>query len=213
MKHDLPALPSPVIIAMDTSAGTCSVALLAGGTVISRLQADDDGQQSSLLVPLLEQMLEENSLAYHDCDAIACTIGPGGFTGIRVGLTTAKAIALVSGKTMIGLTTLEVIAYGAQVRGDILAVINAHRGQYYVQRFRLLEEIIPLSDPMLVEEKMLAPLSHGAKRVEAIPTAEAVALLAYQKWQAGTRVFPDVPVYIREPDAKLPQQDKISESC
>ena len=203
------AAASPVILAMDTSIGNCSVALIAGGVVIGQLEAEETGQQSSVLVPLLEQVLEENGLTYHDCDAIACSIGPGGFTGIRVGLTTARAIALVSGKPMIGISTLENTAYNARLEGDILAVINAWRGQYYVQRFRSNGTLIALSAPMLVDEPMLKPLAHGAKMVEKPLHAAGVALLAHSKWERGEREFPVDPLYIRPPDAKLPQPERI----
>ena len=109
----------------------------------------------------------------------------------------------MTGKPLIGLTTLEVIAFASHLQGDILSVIDANRGQYYVQRFRKVEELAPLSDPMLVDEAMLAPLAHGAKIAQTQPKAEDVAELAVAKWQNGERVFPIAPIYIREPDAKL----------
>jgi tRNA A37 threonylcarbamoyladenosine modification protein TsaB len=112
--------------------------------------------------------------------------------------------ALAIGKPFIGLTTLEVMAFQSGLRGDILAVIDAHRGQYYVQRFRKMDRMVPLSDALLVDEKALMALAHGAKKAELSAKAQSVAALAYEKWQAGERSFPTNPLYIREPDAKLP---------
>ena len=206
---EMSAIPSPIMIAIDTSIGSCSVALLGGGHIISRFEAEETQEQSSVLIPILEQMLGDNALTYNDCDAIACSIGPGGFTGIRIGLTTARTLSLVSGKPLIGVSSLEVIAHASGIRGDILAVINAYRGQYYVQRFRKVETLYAQSDAMVVDEKMLKPLSHGATLVESTPNATQVALLAYHKWQEGEREFPTLPLYIRPPDAKLPAKNLL----
>lgn len=195
---------SPRILAIDTSLGGCSVALWQNGGVASAMRETESGQQSRRLLPMIEALLAQNSMTYDGCDAIACTIGPGGFTGIRTGLATARALKFATGNPLIGLTTLEVIAYGSRLHGDILAVIDAYRGQYYVQRFRVAETLSPLSDPMLVDEKLLPALAHGAKKVQAIPDAENVAALAAYKWESGEREFPSAPLYIREPDAKLP---------
>jgi len=192
------------ILAMDTSLGNCSVALLSDNTVIAGREETVHGRQSRMLLPMIEEMLEASGLRAQAMDAVACTVGPGGFTGIRVGLTAARMYALAIGKPFIGLTTLEVMVFQSGLRGDILAVIDAYRGQYYVQRFRRLDRITPLCDALLADEKALSALAHGAKKVESLPKAESVAALAYEKWQAGERSFLTNPLYIREPDAKLP---------
>ena len=192
-----------IILAMDTALGDCSVALWQGDKVTHSLHADKNGSQSARLLPMVEEVLTSAAIGYGDCDAIACTLGPGGFTGIRVGLSAARALKTVTGKPLIGLTTLEVIAFALGVHGDILSVIDAYRGQYYVQRFRRNAALRPLSDPMLVDAHMIEPLAHGAKIAQILPQAGHVAELAYVKWQKGEREFPSSPVYIREPDAKI----------
>lgn len=193
------------ILAIDTSLGGCSIALWQEDTVASVMRETESGLQSRRLLPMIEELLAKHGVNYSDCDAIACTIGPGGFTGIRVGLAAARALTFAMRKPLIGLTTLEVIAYGSRLRGDILSAINASRGQYYVQRFRIMDTLQPISEAMLVDEKLLPALGHGAKIVQEPPTAENVAALAAQKWEQGQREFPIAPLYIREPDAKLPE--------
>lgn len=192
------------ILAIDTSLGKCSVALWRGEAVIAASEEEMGGQQSRVLMPMIEKLLGDNGLSYAHLDAFACTIGPGGFTGIRVGLTAARVLALAADKPLVGLTTLEVIAYGSGHQGDVLAMVDAYRGQYYVQRFRMAERMSPLSDVLLVEESQVSSLAHGAKKVEAQPKASHIAALAYARWQAGERHFPTQPLYVREPDAKLP---------
>jgi len=200
---------APVILAIDTSLGPCSVAIARAGAIIAEAEEPSPGRQSRKLVPMIEVALKQAGLAYKDMDAVACTLGPGGFTGIRVGLATARAIALATDKPLIGLTTLEVIAWGAQHKGDALAIIQAYRGQRYVQRFRLNGVLIPQSDPLLVDEKAVAALGHGAKILETPPQARDAASLATAKWAGGERSFPTAPLYIREPDAKLPASEGL----
>ncbi len=195
---------APVILAMDTSLGPCSVAVWHSGAVRAQACEESHGKQSRLLVPMIESVLEQAGVNYVDCDAVACTIGPGGFTGIRTGLATARAIALVTGKPLIGLTTLEVIAYGAKAQGEVVAVIDAHRGQWYVQRFRCGDELTPLSEPLLVDDNGKQAIAQDAHIVQSVPYAADVAALAHDKWQRGERKFPVAPLYLREPDAKLP---------
>lgn len=198
-----------VILAIDTSLGPCSVAVLHGGTIVAHAVEPTSGKQSRVLVPMIESVLTEAKLTYKECDAVACSIGPGGFTGIRTGLAAARGIVLAMGKPLIGLSTLETIAWGAQIQGDILAVIDAYRGQFYAQRFRSNGSLVHQSDALLVEEASLKALGHGAKIVQTLPDARHVAMLAAAKWAAGERVFPAQPFYLREPDAKLPASEGL----
>lgn len=200
---------APVILAIDTALGACSAAIVQGGVILGESEEPVPGRQSRVLVPMIESLLEKAGLAYKDMGAIACTLGPGGFTGIRVGLATARAIALAAGKPMIGVSTLETIAWGAKIEGDVLAVIDARRGQFYAQRFRRNGALVAQSEPLLVESRMLPSLGHGAKTVQAPTHARDAAGLAAAKWASGERDFPATPLYIREPDAKLPQKQGL----
>lgn len=194
---------TPLILAVDTCAGRSSVALWQGGVIASK-NDEISGQQSRTLVLLIEEVLAMGAKTYADCDAIACALGPGGFTSVRVGVAAARSIAHVTGKPLIGLSALEVIAFESGVQGDVVAVIDAHRQQFYAQRFRMNGLPMPLSQPLLVEESALKALLHGAKRAESFFNAQGVAALAAAHWAQGRREFPMDPLYIREPDAKLP---------
>ena len=193
----------PIILAIDTALGGCSVAISRGAEIICELADEKSGQQSKVLVLMVEEALAKAGIAYENVDYFASTIGPGGFTGIRVGLTAAKTLSLVTGKQLIGVSTLEVIAYGAMLQGDVLATIDAYRGQYYVQRFRSNGALLVQSDALLVDSDKLEALGHGAKIIANLPHARDVALLAYSKLLAGETKFPKDALYIREPDAKV----------
>lgn len=203
---------APVILAIDTALGPCSVALLREGTIAAEVEEASAGNQSRKLVPMIESALEQAGLGYKDCDAVACTIGPGGFTGIRTGLASARAIALAANKPLIGVSCLEVIAFAASQTGDLLAIIDAYRGQRYAQRFRMNSHLIPQSDPLLVDEKSVPALAHGAKIIQTPVHARDVAKLAALKWEQGERNFPASPLYIREPDAKPPAKEGLKHS-
>lgn len=194
----------PLILAMDTSAGRSSVALWQGGE-LAFLSDETPGQQSRTLVPFIEQALEKAGKTYADCDAIACALGPGGFTSVRVGIATARAIALTSGKPMLGVGSLEVIAHMSEMEGDVAAIIDAHREQFYVQRFRMGGPVpVAVSEPLLADANGLRAVAHGAKRCMDAPDAKGVAALAAAYLKEGRKEFSAEPVYIREPDAKLP---------
>ncbi len=194
---------TPLILAIDTTAGSSSAALWQDKVIASKTD-EIKGQQSRTLVPMIEEVLEAAGKTYADCDAVACALGPGGFTSVRVGVTTARSIAMVAAKPLIGVGSLDVIAAASGVAGDVVAVIDAHRGQFYAQRFRVGGVPVPMSQPLLVEESALKALAHGARRAQDGFTAEDVARLAAIYWAQGKRAFPTDPVYIREPDAKLP---------
>ena len=76
-----------ILLAMDTSLGGCSVALWQGNSIFNTLHTEKNGEQSARsATPMIEELLTKAGIGYDDCDAIACTLGPGGFTGIRVAL-------------------------------------------------------------------------------------------------------------------------------
>lgn len=198
-----------IILAIDTALGGCSVAISRGNEIICELADEKSGQQSKVLVLMIEDALAKAGLAYENVDYFASTIGPGGFTGIRVGLTAAKTLSLVTGKQLIGVSTLETIAYGAGLQCDVLATIDAYRGQYYLQRFRSNGALLAQSGALLVDAGKIDALGHGAKVIASLPHARDVAGLAYSKLLAGEREFPTNALYIREPDAKKMSIEKI----
>lgn len=186
--------------------GTASVAVLSGGQVTSFLHEPRTAIQAEMLLPMIEQALAESGLSYNTLDAVAVTVGPGSFTGVRIGLATAKGIALAANKPLIGVTTLEAVALirQQQVEGHdgVDAILDARRGQVYFQRFDAAR--VPLGDADLVPVEKVA----GAD-MSVLPDARAVATIAAEKLVAGAGREPVHPLYIREPDAKLPQTREV----
>ncbi len=129
------------ILAFDCVNNNCSVAVSQGQTILSFTRFDTPSRQAEALVPIIENSLKTLGFIYDDLDYIVSTNGPGSFTGIRIGLATARGLALASGKKAITITNFELSFYRAleQVKycKKIYVLINAYRNQIYVQEFTI----------------------------------------------------------------------------
>ncbi|MBK5933119.1 tRNA threonylcarbamoyl adenosine modification protein YeaZ [Rhodovulum imhoffii] len=119
-------------LAFDTSAAHCAAALVMGGRLCAQRHEGMARGQAERLVPLLEDLLAEAGLRWHDLSALAVGVGPGNFTGIRIGVSAARGLALALGLPAHGITGFDAFAPG----GDTLVTLPAPRGRLYVQPFR-----------------------------------------------------------------------------
>jgi tRNA threonylcarbamoyladenosine biosynthesis protein TsaB len=128
------------VLAFDTCFGACSVAATAGAdcNVVSRLEVMDVGH-AERLVPMIQEVLREAGLRVGDLAAIGVTIGPGSFTGTRIGISAARAFALASAAHVLGFTSLAVMARHAALEletdQDIAVAVDMRRGEIYTQLF------------------------------------------------------------------------------
>lgn len=98
-----------LILSIETSGAACSVALSKGGQVVGSVAIDDSNRQSSMLVPAIESLFKQCSVQISECDAVAVSSGPGSYTGLRVGVSTAKGLCYGLGKPLIAVPTLEIL--------------------------------------------------------------------------------------------------------
>lgn len=120
------------ILALDSSGLAASVALVNKDKVLGEFFLNHKKTHSQTLMPLLEGLLKELDFDKKDIDCVAVTKGPGSFTGLRIGMGTAKGLATALGKKMVTVSTLDVIAYNlAEFRGIIVPVMDARRNQVY----------------------------------------------------------------------------------
>ena len=202
-----------LILSIDTCLGACSCAIVRDGEPLaSAFEPMTRGHQERL-APMVEATMKQAGVAFADLTRIAVTVGPGSFTGLRVGLAFAKGLGLALGKPVVGVGALE--ALGAEEAGRVLALADARRGQVYWQAFvdgRPLNEASAstLEDAagFFVPDIVTGP---GAALVESrfpgasvtgrpAPDPVAVARLG------AARLDPERlrPLYLRTPDAKLP---------
>lgn len=123
------------VLAFDTAMTGISVGVIAtNGYTVSRQEETERGQ-ASLLIPLIQEVLEEAQIGFNDLDLITATMGPGSFTGLRIGLTTAKILSLSLNIPLIGLNTLDVMAHHYDTQKPLLIVLETKRQDFYAQYF------------------------------------------------------------------------------
>ena len=208
-----------IVLALDTCLAACSASVADEGRLITRRSEPMARGHQERLAPMVRDLMGEAGLAFNALDRIGVTVGPGSFTGLRVGLAFAKGLALALDRPCVGVGTLEALAASAEAPGYRAAVIDAGRGQVYLQVFaagRALTapDILPLADAARVIEahgagettlvgpgaRLMAGVVASALCVDlAAPTPEAVARLASGAAPAAPR-----PLYLRPPDARLP---------
>ena len=203
-------------LVIDTCLGACQVGLFDGGRMIAGASEAMERGHQERLAPMAAEVMARAGVAFAALDLVAVTLGPGSFTGLRVGLAFARGVGLASGVPLAGIGTLAALAAGAD--GLAAGVIDARRGLVYVQAFeagRALSDpdILPLAEAAAA----LTPLSRGrltlvgpgaALLAEAIPGAAvdprpAPDLAALGRLAASARPAADLrPLYLRAPDAR-----------
>lgn len=125
------------ILAVDTSSKLCSVAILEDTNLIKKLELDNGLTHSETLMPLIDQLLQECNLTLTDIDLLVSDIGPGSFTGIRIGVATCKAFSDSINIPCIGISSLEVLAYNIKKDGIICSTIDCKNDNCYFALYEL----------------------------------------------------------------------------
>lgn len=129
------------VLAIETATSVCGAAVASEGIICSLAEVDGRNIHSDRLLPLIDDALEKAGTSPATVDAIAVSIGPGSFTGLRIGLSVAKGLVYATGKPLVAVPTLEALAFrivlaGAGKNGQaILAVLDARRNEVYCQLF------------------------------------------------------------------------------
>jgi tRNA threonylcarbamoyladenosine biosynthesis protein TsaB len=218
--------PVTTLLALDSAAASCSAAVLANGRLLAHAHVEMAHGQAEALVPMIQAVMAEAKTTFADLDLIAATRGPGSFTGLRVGLATARGLALAADVPCLGLTTTEVLAEAARAegaRGRILAVLDTRRADVYAQAFDGAEA---LSEPAAVAYDDLPAFAGPgpvtvvgdaqARAVDALadaaplpavaqPDARHVATAAARRFTPGERPPLPQPLYLKPPQATLPK--------
>ncbi len=128
------------ILALETSAKAVSAAVSENGRILASGYQDTGLTHSRTLMPIVEGMLKNAELSVADCDAIAVAVGPGSFTGIRIGVSAAKGLAFAAQKPTIGVSTLAAMARNASAfDGLVVCAMDARRAQIYHALFEAKE--------------------------------------------------------------------------
>lgn len=218
-----------IVLAIDTATNCCAACLYdAESKVLLAGHSDDIGRgHAEHLLGTIDKVLAAADLSFNEIDKIAVSIGPGSFTGIRVGVATARSLGLALDKPTVGVSTLEALAADFASDAPFAVAIQAGRGQAYVQGFDVggavhnKPFIVKLdNNPSSQVEQVYSNLIGSA--AELIDEARAIALLDRATGSieniaslgATSKTQPS-PLYIRSADAKiaegfaLPRQSEV----
>ncbi len=220
------------ILSVDTATKTCSTAIVCDDAVLAETVLDHGETHTRVLMKIICDMLSDAGMRTTDIDGFAVTIGPGSFTGLRIGLATVKGLAFAAGKPIAGISTLDALAAPfTDATGHVCAMIDARRGEVYTALYRcgssrLIPDgparaaspdqaIVDISGPALFvgdgalayKDRIMAELGENARFAEPgqhVIRASAVGKLGMERIIAGEIVdaFTLVPVYLRRSDAE-----------
>ena len=197
-------------LVLDTASAACSVALFEGDTLIARVHEVVGRGHAERLVPMIAELPEGGR-----ADAVLVDVGPGSFTGIRVGVAAARALGLAWSIPVAGYASTAIVAAGAFANGipDRLAVVlEGGHGEVFMQGFSAdpfaADDVLASLTPEAARAALAGrvPVGNGVHRlggsegVEALPDAAHALLLP-----PAFRALPPSPIYGRAPDARLPQ--------
>ena len=165
------------ILAIDTSGPACGAAVVEEGRVLSEETVQNRNTHSANLMLLIEEVLRAAGTALSEVDGIACVVGPGSFTGVRIGAATAKGLAHGSGKPCIPVNALEALCRGAGAfPGVILPIQDARAGQVYGAAFRGGSRLMPDSAMALEDFLRAAETAAGDDPGPFLFTGDGVAV-------------------------------------
>uniref|UniRef100_UPI004056C468 tRNA (adenosine(37)-N6)-threonylcarbamoyltransferase complex dimerization subunit type 1 TsaB n=1 Tax=Candidatus Electronema sp. TaxID=2698783 RepID=UPI004056C468 len=223
---------TPLILSIETAAGCGSVALTRGGVSNGRLIAEAavhaETSHSRQLLGSVEWVMQAVGISWSDLDAIAVSIGPGSFTGLRIGLAAAKGIVFAAGKPLVCVPTLDAVALSCPlVDGPLWCVMDARKQEVYAacynpdgQQTSIAEAVRPealaekIAPPAVIAGPGLAEYQHIFSRIAGLrfippalssPSAAKIGFLAADKLAQGESSDPAaaVPLYVRASEAEV----------
>ena len=151
------------ILLIETSTALCSTALAENGAIISYRESSAPKAHASLTAVFIDEMLKEKGISIADCDAVCVSMGPGSYTGLRVGVSTAKGLCFGSGKPLMAVGTLDTLVAQAVAEGlvpegcrYIIPMIDARRMEVYSAVFTPDCQQITETQPVIVDENSFA---------------------------------------------------------
>ena len=148
------------IILIETSTALCSVALAENGAIIDYRESSAPKAHASLTAVFIQEMLTERGLTVNDCDAVCVSMGPGSYTGLRVGVSTAKGLCFGARKPLIAVGTLDTLVAQASDAADykhIVPMIDARRMEVYTAVFENGKQITETA-PAIIDENSFADI-------------------------------------------------------
>ena len=197
-----------MLLALDTSTPLVSVALLDDGEVVDAATSEQPMKHGEQLAPMITAALDRVGAIRQDVTAVAAGVGPGPFTGLRVGLVTARTLGLALGIPVYGVCSLDVLALRAVLSGvdePFLATVDARRKELFWASYD--DEGRRLDGPH-VDRPSELPGAPGLLVVGAGPDGPDAATLGIAVTEERVELLDPEPIYLRRPDAVVPGPPK-----
>lgn len=190
------------VLALETATLVSGVALATESSLLAEWKLETAKTHSELLLPHVEMLLQAAQVEKQELKAVAVSLGPGSFTGLRIGLATAKALAYALRIPLIGVPTLEALAYNCPVPGVLLSPFldaqkgNVYQGRYHIENGRVVE----VQPPRVVAfQKALEELVADGEPAMAL--GEGVAWLQQPEYKALQEALVPTPLSVAMPRA------------
>lgn len=214
------------ILCIDTSSTLCSVAILEDTTLINKLELNNGLTHSETLMPLIKELLEASNLSLKDINLLVSDIGPGSFTGIRIGVATCKAFSDSLNIPCVGISSLEVLAYNTKNDGIICSTINCKNDNCYFALYELFDgNYTVLEEPCaktVAEVLEILNTNYSDKQItfvgDGIPSSstncyldvEKLGIAGYKKFISNNNVGEEIlPLYLKKPQAQRQLEEKL----
>lgn len=211
------------ILLIDTATARLSIALAEKGKIVASRTCDEPRRQASLTAPLVQEVLHSQGLGVADCDAVCVSSGPGSYTGLRVGVSTAKGLSFGAGIPLIAVGTLDILAsnHNTEAFRYIVPMIDARRMEVYTAVYSADgRRLTPVEAKVIGPDSFARELAQGpvlftgdgalkcrevithphAQFQESWPDVAAMAILAQKAWEE--KRFEDIayfePFYLKD---------------
>ena len=214
------------ILCIDTSSKLCSVCILEDTNLIKKIELDTGLTHSETLMPLIKNLLDECNMSLKDIDLLVSDIGPGSFTGIRIGVATCKAFSDSLDIPCVGISSLEVLAYNIKNDGLICSTIDCKNDNCYFALYKLIDgcynvleypcsktrqEVLDLLSAKYVD-KSIEFVGDGIpeESTNCYLSVENLGIAGYKKFIANNNVGEEIlPLYLKKPQAQRQLEEKL----
>jgi tRNA threonylcarbamoyl adenosine modification protein YeaZ len=204
-----------VLLAIDSSTGTSVAVVDRDGGILAEHALDDSMRHAEVVGALIRDTLGDAGVAAADLSAVACGMGPGPFTGLRIGIAAARAFAFGAGKRIVPIVSHDAVAfswYSAGNSGELLVATDARRRELYWSAYTGVAAAgLPIrsAGPGLAQPSEV-PAPGGARVDATAVSAGALGMLAELTWAAGARFAADEPLYLRSPDVTMSSRKRVT---
>lgn len=214
------------ILCVDTSSKLCSVAILENTNLIKKIELNNGLTHSESLMPLIQKIFEDCNLSLKDIDLLVSNIGPGSFTGIRIGIATVKAFSDSLNIPCVGISSLEVLAYNISTDGLICSTIDCKNdncyfalyelknGNYKVLETPTSENISNVLDLLNTkyENKNITFVGDGIKENSISNYLDSfnLGIAGFNKFISNNKKGEEIlPMYLKKPQAERQLEEKL----